>query len=570
MDYSNDLCMGCMNKLNEDKTCSHCSYTADSPYIKIYLPPKTVLDERYLIGKVLSYNGEGASYIGYDMFREEKVVVREYMPESLCTRSAEGTGVVVSASRVDKYKTYMAEFAELNKVLSRMRNLSNIVPATDMFAANNTMYAVLPYIEGISLKKFLNSGNKLTWAQVKKLFPPMFTTLSLIHNGGVIHGGISPENIVVTTNGEVKLVGFSISATKVFNEDITADLNPGYAAPEQYQGSEWLGTYTDVFGICAVLYKILSGITPPSSIQRQDVDRIVPLWQVNPDVPKNVSNVIMQGLSVDHNERIQTITELVTGLFEQPELVQHKKGSTQLHAKQTAQTIDETDDGEEDEEGGVSLVKTVITAVILAIIVGVGLYLLASMFTPATDSSSSTTTITTTTEAATEQTTTESDDSSEEDETTTTTVDYGTGAVMPNLVGYDYESVISSIESDFEIVTTYVTSDEYDEGVIVSQSIPADVEYNPTGGLTLELEISSGSGKTELPSYTGVVSSDYLATLSDNGISYSYQYEYSDTVSYGVVSRVLSSDGTELNEGDEINTANGEQVVVYISLGTGE
>lgn len=578
MDYSKDLCMGCMNKLNEDGSCGYCSYSADAPYIKIYLPPKTILDDRYLVGKVLSYNGEGASYIGYDMMNDEKVVIHEYMPESLCTRNSGSTKVIVSSNSIEKYKTYMAEFAELNKILSRMRNLSNIVPATDMFAANNTMYAVSPYVEGISLKKFLKSGNKLTWAQVKRLFPPIFTTLGLIHNAGIIHGGISPENTLVTTKGEIKLVGFCITAARIAEGDLTADLNPGYAAPEQYRSADWLGTYTDVYGMCAVLYKILTASTPPSGLQRQNVDSISPLWQINPDVPRHVSDVIMQGLNVDCKERIQTITELVTKLFEQPEPVEHQKGSTRVIATQNIgktlpRPVEEDYDNEvdeDDEEHKTNLTKTIISAVVLAVIVGIGLYLLASMFTPQSSNKESSRIIQTETIAETTQSPTQpTTNASTEPPTEATEADYGQGAVMPDLVGLNYEEIKESIQNDFYIVTTDVTSDEYDEGIIVSQSIPAEVEYNPTGGLTLQLDISVGSGKVPLPSYEGITSSDYFTMLDDSKISYIYEYESSDSVEYGYIIRVASG-GKTLDSGAEINVFDKEEVTVYISSGAAQ
>lgn len=583
MDYSKELCMGCMNKLNEDGSCDYCSYSSDSPYIKIYLPPKTTLDDRYLVGKVLSYNGEGASYIGYDMMNDEKVVIHEYMPESLCTRNSGSNKVIVSSQSIDKYKTYMAEFAELNKILSRMRNLSNIVPATDMFAANNTMYAVSPYIEGITLKKFLKSGNKLTWAQVKRLFPPIFTTLGLIHNAGIIHGGISPENTLLTTKGEIKLIGFSITSARIADGDLTADLNPGYAAPEQYRGTDWLGTYTDVYGMCAVIYKILSLSAPPSAIRRQNVDNISPLWQINPDVPRHISDVIMQGLCLDYKERIQTITELVTKLFEQTTLVEHEKGSTQLITKQESENppvkkrqeinFDESEDEEDGDENKTNLLKTITTAVVLAVIVGIGLYLLASMFTPESSNNESSAIVQTETIAPSSQATTQplshdvtDQTNNEEDTEATSEMDYGQGAIMPNLVGLSYQGVKESIENDFYVETVDVTSDEYDEGVIVSQSIPADVEYNPTGGLTLKLEISVGSGKVSLPSYEGITSNDYFAMLNESKISYIYEYEYSDSVEYGFITRVVSGDKT-LKPGDDVNIVENEQVTVYISSG---
>lgn len=565
--------MGCMNALEPDGSCSHCSYVAGSPYIKLYLPPKTVLDGRYLVGKVLSYNGEGASYIGFDMVAERKVVIHEYMPECLCTRTPDKAKVIVSSQSVDKYKTYMAEFAELNKTLSGLKNITNIVPAQDMFAENNTMYVVSPYVEGISLKKFLQSGNKLSWAQVKKLFPPIFTALGLIHNSGIVHGGICPENTLITTKGEIKLIGFSISATRVQTGEITSDLNPGYAAPEQYGEAELLGAYTDVYGMCAVLYKILTGIAPPSGKERKNLDRIAPAGQLNPDVPKHVSDVLMQGLAVEIPQRIPTITELVTELFSEPQLIEHEKGSTQLMAKQSYRKPsdddddDDYDDEDEDEGGRRNYTATIIGAVVLAIIVGVGLYLLAEMFTPNSGDSSSNASITTQQiEAETTEETSAAEASSQtETEEPTTVVDYGTGAVMPGLVGLSYDTVESSL-GDFNIVTNYVTSEEYEEGVILSQSIPEGVEYNPTGGLTLELEISSGSGKVELPEYEGVVSSDYLAALKEAGISYYYDYETSEDITYGYITRVMAGD-EEVKPGDEVSITDGTTVTVYISTG---
>lgn len=563
--------MGCMNKLESDGSCSHCSYTDGSPYIKIYLPPKTVLCDRYLVGKVLSYNGEGASYIGFDMTTETKVVIHEYMPESLCTRTPDKTKVIVSSASVDKYKTYMAEFAELNKTLSGLKNISNIVPAQDMFAENNTMYSVTPYIEGISLKKFLQTGNSLSWAQIKKLFPPIFTALGLIHNNGIIHGGICPENMLITTKGEIKLIGFSVTATRVAESDLTSDLNPGYAAPEQYGAADWLGTYTDVYGMCAVLYKILTGVTPPSGRERQNLDRIVSVGQLNPDVPKHVSDALMRGLSVEYRDRTTTITELVTALFAEPEFVEHQKGSTQLIAKQPQhrQAPDSDYDEYEEEDEGTkkkNLTATIIGAVALAAVVGIGLFLLADMFTPNKGDNSSgivtTKPIETQIETTVEQTTT-ADETAE----ATTAVDYGTGAVMPALVGLNYDSVKEAIESDFYIVTKDVTSEEYDEGIIVSQSIPEGVEYNPTGGLTLELEISTGSGKVSLPDYTGLVSNDYLNALYNADISYYYDYEYSDTVEYGYITRVVWND-KEVKPGDELILSDDDLVTVYISMGS--
>ena len=305
------------------------------------------------------------------------------------------------------------------------------------------------------------------------------------------------------------------------------------------------------------------------------------MWQINPDVPRHVSDVIMQGLCIDYKERIQTITELVTRLFEQPTFVEHQKGSTQLLAKQgtekAAARPDVQDYGDESDEEGAegqktNLTKTIITAVVLAVIVGIGLYLLASMFTPQSSGRESSRIIQTETIAQTAQPETQpatNDAATEPVTEPVTEVDYGQGAVMPDLVGLNYEEIKESIQNDFYVVTTDVTSDEYAEGVIVNQSIPADVEYNPTGGLTLDLEISVGSGKASLPDYEGVVSSDYFKMLDERKIIYHFEYEYSDSVQYGYITRVVSGEKT-LDSGDNVNIFNNEEVTVYISSGSGQ
>ena len=140
---------------------------------------------------------------------------------------------------------------------------------------------------------------------------------------------------------------------------------------------------------------------------------------------------------------------------------------------------------------------------------------------------------------------------------------------MPDLVGLYYDSVKESIESDFAINIIEIASDKYDEGMIVSQSIPADAEYNPKGGLTLDLEVSIGSGTTELPSFENKTSEDFLQELSNSGISYYYEYEYSDSVEYGYITRVLVGD-KEIKSGDPVNLFENEQVTVYISSGNGQ
>ena len=313
------LCYGCMEmKLDYHKVCPNCGYADNTPYDPDYIAPGTVLVDRYAVGIKLGHNSEGATYIGYNQSLSSKVLIREYMPQMLCRRVQGKATISVNPEHVVQYKALMEEFKELNRKLAHMRTISHINPTLDLFEANNTAYAVYEYLEGIKLIDYLNeNAGELTWKQVSELFPPFFTSLSLIHNQNIVHRAISPETIYVTERGELRLCGFSIPAVRTADTELPCEMFHGYAAPEQYFPNMRQGTWTDVYGISAVLYRILTGCKPTDAPSRMKSDNLCPPHETNTNVPEHVSMVIMEGLSLSSDNRIRTITELVTRLFEQ-------------------------------------------------------------------------------------------------------------------------------------------------------------------------------------------------------------------------------------------------------------
>ena len=147
-----NLCYGCMEPLDENSdTCPNCGYHKGAPHLPSYLEPGVMLNDRYMVGKLLSYNGESASYIAFDTITESKVIIKEYMPDSMCTREKNSSVVTVNTNCVAQYKTFLSEFVELNKILSKMRTLNHINAAIDMFGDNNTAYAVFGWLDGKTL-----------------------------------------------------------------------------------------------------------------------------------------------------------------------------------------------------------------------------------------------------------------------------------------------------------------------------------------------------------------------------------------------------------------------------------
>ncbi|MBQ9899143.1 MAG: protein kinase, partial [Ruminococcus sp.] len=232
-------CYKCMEKYDADQyVCPHCGYDENTPHDPMYIAPGTILHDRYLVGILLVNNGEGATYVGYDISTGCKVLLREYMPINLCTRVKNKAVISVNYNNLAKYKAFMAEYTELNKSLARLRNNPNINPVLDMFAENNTTYTVFEYIEGVKMLDYLKeNAGELSWEQISKLFPPLFTTIGILHNAGIIHRAISPETVYITDKGELKLSGFCVSAVRTADAGLEHELFKGYAAPEQYSAS---------------------------------------------------------------------------------------------------------------------------------------------------------------------------------------------------------------------------------------------------------------------------------------------------------------------------------------------
>lgn len=550
MNEESKLCMGCMGNNTVNGVCTDCGYSDKTPFLPSYLAPRTVLNERYIVGKLLRYNGEGALYLAYDTVTNKKINIKEYMPDTLCSRTKGDPEIKVNTNNLAQYKTYLSEFVELNKTLSRMRTLNHINTVHDIFAENNTAYAVLEMIEGVSLKKYLQDfAGELTWEQAKKLFPPIFTTLSLVHNAGIVHRGISLDTIYVSDKGDLKLTGFSIIASRTANTELASELFAGYAAPEQYSSSNWHGTWTDVYGIAAVLYRVLTGCMPTEAVARVGSDGLLEPAKVNSNIPANISNVIMGGLKLSTDSRIQTITEFVTRLFEQPEFTEDK-----------SQEIAVNDNEEEDIEttekshssipiyvkvGLITFAVLLVLAIILIIVLGED----KSQTYDTSSLSQTTTTAITTTTVTTEE--------------TTTTPRVEKPYIMPNLVGRIYDTIKDAEAYSFlSFKPDYQYNEDTAAGIVFEQSIDKDVDI--AGGTEVELKVSLGSKYAKIPDFKGKSQKDYIAELSDLGIKPEVKE----------VDDVDEPKGTIINVGpqkvgDKIDVSKGEVVNVYVSSGKG-
>ena len=574
------LCMGCMEPIDEEGVCPFCGYSSGAMNPPAYLKPKTVLDSRYIVGRLLSYNGESALYIGSDSNEDMKVFVKEYMPDAICQRDKDSSEIIVNQPSLVQYKNYMSEFIELNKALIRFRTMSHIIVPCDMFYDNNTVYVIMPYCSGVTLKEYLQqNAGELTWEQVKKMFPPLLTTLGCLHNAGVIHRGISLENILVTDKGELKLTGFSIPEIRTVNTDLAPELYAGYSAPEQYSSAEWDGTWTDVYSVAAVMYRLLTGCMPTEAMARVGNDSLLEPCKINPHVPANVSRVIMQAMNLSCQRRIQTITDFVTKLFDEPSYMNElPMGATQTIPIQVPKQ-------EKRNAGGArsgkkrSNMGMFIGAGLLVVVVVIAFFALVVMLLPnnETDNPSASTipdvtspSITTT--APQSEQTTQPPVTDEAPQETTPTQPQGTMFVMPDLKGSKYASVIESDtwKDRLEFEAVYDYSDEYDEGVIFDQDIPHGTELYPVQHV--KLFVSQGHATVEIPDFVNefgvrMAKDEYVAILDELNIKYEFRDLNTPNMASGYVMDVYCPE-TSSGVGGTINVQEGNTLYVDISVFT--
>ncbi len=311
------LCPGCMNDNGGEKVCSICGYDMSSNNDSFCLPVKFLLSERYVIGKAQSISTEGITYIAWDNATDTAVHIKEYYPKGIANRNPDKTVSVVGGSEF-YFNEGLMDFIEINKKLIATE-LQAIISVLTVFEENGTVYAVTPIISGITLTAFLErNGGCLRWEQVRPLFLPLIDTLKELHEMGIVHGGISPDTIIVGRDGKLRFNGMCIPRLRMASPDSPAELYSGYAAAEQYGKTDAaLSEASDVYALSATLFRVLIGVAPPSAESRLATDTLSIPARFADELPRQVLVAIANGMQVNVQNRTENIdvfkNELVYG-----------------------------------------------------------------------------------------------------------------------------------------------------------------------------------------------------------------------------------------------------------------
>ncbi len=316
-------CKYCMSEMDDDsRFCARCGRDQSRAEPIHHLKAGSSLIGRYIVGSSLGEGGFGITYIGRDNLYDTKVAIKEYYPAGYANRDALASTVSYGSTtdRVDYFKSGKARFLREAKTLAKFSGEPGIVSVQNFFEANNTAYLVMELLEGYTLKAYLKKQGRLTPEQALELLMPVMESLKKVHAVGLIHRDISPDNIMITRKG-VKLLDFGAArnVSAQANKSLSIMLKPGYAPEEQYRSRGEQGPWTDVYALCATIYKCITGKTPVDSTQRVFEDELKRPSELGIDVTPQFEDALMKGLAVFSRNRIQNIDELIKAFTKEPE-----------------------------------------------------------------------------------------------------------------------------------------------------------------------------------------------------------------------------------------------------------
>lgn len=290
-----------------------------SEYEGYWLKKGTVLNKKYEILDVIDEGGMGIVYLGYDKVLQQQVSIKEFFPRRFAMRMSGEKKVVVYKGRSGElFSIGLEKFINEARILARFDSLDSIVMVKDFFYENQTAYMVMERIKGQNVKQFVESQGPMEPEHVLAIMKPILYSVGEIHKEGLLHRDISPDNIVLTPDNKGVLIDFGAARflETQDNKTMTVFFKRGYSAEEQYVEKSHKGAYTDVYGACATMYFMLTGIRPDESVKRLIRDQVVPLWRFKDiGLKRYKEQVIMRGMAVDAKKRYSSMDELCAALY---------------------------------------------------------------------------------------------------------------------------------------------------------------------------------------------------------------------------------------------------------------
>ena len=519
------ICPYCMGELeNRVSVCPHCGGVLAGRNPAGSLPVGTLLAGRYTVGEMQSIDGEGILYRGVENVGRFRVTIKEYMPLTL---SAErGTDALLRPKLGSEvlFKTTRMDFADLYRSIQRITPANGLEAVLDVFEENNTVYAVMENPGGIPLQQWLDERPSPVSAETaRNMLQPVFDGVAAMHQVGLVHRGICPENIRVLENGRARLTGYATVGLRTAGSGLHEQLYEGYSAPEQYSTAEFEGRYTDEYSLAAVFYRMVCGQAPVPAAQRMVADSNPRAKSVNGSLPLYVSQVLQLGLRLRPMERIQTVPQLYQALSS-------KEYTAELTRTMKPETPVRTAPPEPERKEHLLSLKALLAGIVilLSILILLTLWSVLSQHIHQPAASAA-----------------ESEPASSE-----VMVPQN---LVPNFIGMDYTQVQNNREytSMYLFYVTEEYSDTAPAGQIIQQEPSADTVLK--AGETIRLVVSKGPQMAEMPNIIGFTQDSAVKELEARGLVASCFMVVNDgSYASGCVVRTSEEPGTKVEVGTVI------------------
>lgn len=535
-----DLCIGCMRLLAEDGTCGYCHFPQeDYQPIPRCLKPGTVLSDRYVLGRVLGEGSFGITYIAWDTLLDTAVAIKEYFPSSLASRHVkEGVDhnvYIYEKTEKKYYQDNLKKYLDEAKSLSAFSELDGIVSVRDFFYGNQTAYIVMAYIDGVSLKEYVEKNGRIEGEFFLEMLEPILSSLAKVHETGILHRDISPDNILVTRDHKMVLIDFGAARKENISmtRSMTVVFKQGYSPEEQYRSHGKQGAWSDIYALCATAYYALTGTKPDEAIERVLEDEMQSLEEISDiQLSDQQKRSFMKGIAVHPSERYQTVEELYKDLY---------------HARQDVRKR--------------SVFSRHKTAAIAAVILLSGSFIFLGIWSWQNQNLGKITPIGLLSGVANKgsdgsrQADAAGDLSSSEapaDVSRTSVPLFQIGS-YEGLKRPEAERLLADQGDDqLQILWKEGYSDTIGKNVIIKQSIDADTRYHQGDYAELTLTVSRGVRKVTVPSVSGMSRKKAVKRLKKKKLQVVVRQEQSRLVDKGIVIRQSIVEGKKVKEGTQI------------------
>ena len=310
------FCYGCMREIAEgESVCPVCGYRHGQEKTPDFaLKPGALLQNgKFFVGRVLGRGGFGITYIGRDLTLDLNVAIKEYYPTGQVMRNQGNTSLYWDTSVADA-QAGKDSFLKEAKKMAKLHYIPNIVQVREVFYENNTAYIVMDYVDGETLKNILKQNGLMKPEDCIDLLTPIIRSLGEAHAMGMIHRDVSPDNIMIDRMGKPWLLDMGaakdLDNSGGHSQSSQGVIKRGFSPPEQYTDRKRVGTWSDVYAMCATIYYCLTGRLLPDAMDRMMGDEL----DFPQTFPPKMRTMLERGLSLKPAERIQTMDELLVSL----------------------------------------------------------------------------------------------------------------------------------------------------------------------------------------------------------------------------------------------------------------